>query len=157
MVHDGCPHTGSADGQSQRRGTSLVTVKPMSSFFHRAHRMQIAWPEVGTDPADNIQLAKDLAKTFRCIDLLDDSPAGKVGVMNTPRIFQPFGPTGKNNTPRDWLFGMFTLTKTSFNPVHNNGCAFASIHPRTGDTFRAPRCCSGGDRRTRSHGGGSGG
>src|SRR5262249_52819503 len=31
------------------------------------------------------------------------------------------------------------------------------IHPLTGHTFREPGCCSGGDRRTRSHGGGSGG
>ena len=37
------------------------------------------------------------------------------------------------------------------------GCASASIHLPTGHTFREPGLCSGEDRRTRSHGGGSGG
>jgi hypothetical protein len=74
----------------------------------------------GTDPVDSVKLAKGLATSFRCINLLDDSPAGEFGVLGSPRIFQPCGVAGTDRTDVLWLRGMFEFPRTFFNPVHNN-------------------------------------
>ena len=65
-----------------------------------------------------------------------------------------------------WVEGVLTAPSWDIAPV---GCrdlfgettipepTTPRIHPRTGHTCREPGCRSGGDRRTRSHGGGSDG
>jgi hypothetical protein len=78
----------------------------------------LAWD--GTDPQDSIRLAQDLARSFRCINLLDDSPSGEFGVIGSPRIFQPCGKDGTDRTDLLWVRGMFEFPRTFFNPVHNN-------------------------------------
>jgi hypothetical protein len=78
----------------------------------------LAWD--GTDPVDSVRLAKDLARSFRCINLLDDSPSGEFGVIGSPRIFQPCGKDGTDRTDILWVRGMFEFPRTFFNPVHNN-------------------------------------
>jgi hypothetical protein len=74
----------------------------------------------GTDPVDSVRLAKGLARSFRCINLLDDSPSGEFGVMNSPRIFQPCGSAGTDITDTLFVRGLFEFPQTFFDPVHNN-------------------------------------
>jgi len=74
----------------------------------------------GTDPVDSITLAKGLAKSFRCINLLDDCPAGEFGVRDTPKIFEPCGKAGTDITDDLWILGMFGLPRVFFKPVHQN-------------------------------------
>lgn len=74
----------------------------------------------GTDPKDSRELARRLARSFRCINLLDDSPSGEFGVRDTPRIFEPCGAAGTDFNGPLWVRGMFEFPQTFFNPVHNN-------------------------------------
>ena len=63
--------------------------------------------------------------------------------------------TGTSMRTVQSLSSVWLLAYTMLSPLPS--CASASIHPLTDHTLREQGRCSGGDRRTRSRGGGSGG
>jgi hypothetical protein len=74
----------------------------------------------GTDPVDSRELANRLARSFRCVNLLDDSPKGEFGIIGRPRAFQPCGAKGKDVTVDLVLKGMFEFPQIFFDPIHEN-------------------------------------
>jgi hypothetical protein len=74
----------------------------------------------GTDAVDSVRLANKLSASFRCLNLLDGSPAGEFGVLGTPRIFQPCGAGGNAIDNALWLRGMSEFPRTFFSPSHHN-------------------------------------
>ncbi|MBL8236259.1 MAG: hypothetical protein JNM66_02490 [Bryobacterales bacterium] len=74
----------------------------------------------GTDPVDSKTLARELARRFRCVNLLDDSPATAFGVADSPRCFLPCGAEGRLFSDGLWLVGLFESPIHFFEPQHAN-------------------------------------
>jgi hypothetical protein len=75
----------------------------------------------GTDPVDSIKLAKGLASSFRCVNLLDSKTALQAGVLSSPRIFEPCGKKGEDLSDKLYIEGMFTFPRVFFAPSHSTG------------------------------------
>src|SRR5215470_6655256 len=78
----------------------------------------------GTNPVDSFALGKGLHASFRCLNLLDDSPAAEEFVSTAargkPSVFQPSGPDGKTFSETLWQRGMFEFPLTFFDAGHHN-------------------------------------
>lgn len=78
----------------------------------------------GTDSVDSFALGEGLHKAFRCVNLLDDSPAAQEFVSTAsagkPRVFQPAGPDGKTFSAALWQRGMFEFPRTFYDAPHAN-------------------------------------